>query len=118
MWLNGFPKPYLNVLPLQLDSACEAIETDLQTALDKARTVWGKSSEDIKKLLIEDEGLKRNSYKIETLPDKLHELETLVNTTSSGLLSKDEMKCAQLFTASVLKEKTKKNHPNTTPCFF
>ncbi|MEE9345499.1 MAG: exodeoxyribonuclease V subunit beta [Methylococcales bacterium] len=111
-------KPYLNVLPLQLDSACEAIETDLQTALDKARTVWGKSSEDIKKLLIEDEGLKRNSYKIETLPDKLHELETLVNTTSSGLLSKDEMKCAQLFTASVLKEKTKKNHQTPHHAFF
>ena len=106
------------MLPLQLDSACESIATNVQEALDNVVTIWKKSSEVIKRLLLEDEGLKRVSYKLETLPDKLHQLETLVNTTSPGLLSKDEMKCAQLFTASVLKEKTKKNHQTPHHAFF
>ncbi|MEE9411733.1 MAG: hypothetical protein V3V22_01640 [Methylococcales bacterium] len=113
-------KPYVNVLPLQLDSACEMIEINLHRALDKAKTIWTESSEDINKLLTEYEGLKRNSYKIETLPDKLHQLDTIINTTKPGLLSKDEMKNAQLFTASVLTDKTKKtmNHHNMNFSMF
>ena len=111
-------KPYLNILPLQLDSGCESIESGFQESLASARLSWQAEFEEIKTLLLEHEGLKRNSYKLETLPNKLEHLDSIVNDTWFGLLSKEDLKLARLFTASELAAKTKKNHTPPDHAFF
>ena len=75
---NWVSKPYLKVLPLQLDSACNTIEADLQLTLDKARTVWSESAQDIKTLLTEHAGLDRRSYSKKNLPNWISQLEAML----------------------------------------
>ncbi|MEE9424876.1 MAG: exodeoxyribonuclease V subunit beta [Methylococcales bacterium] len=107
-------KPYLKVLPLQLDSACETIETDLQTTLDKARTVWATSSQEIKTLLSEHAGLDRRSYSKKNLPNWISQLEIMLETGEVDL----SLKAAERFTANGLVEKTKPDYDPLQHEFF
>ena len=116
--LKWVSKPYLNVLPLKQDSVCEVIEVNMQSALDKARSIWLEQSEPVKTLLLEHEGLKRNSYKTATLPAKLDQLELMLNCPNVLSYNKDDLKFARLFTETELKAKTKKNYDSPHHPFF
>ncbi len=111
---NWVSKPYLNVLPLQLDSACENIETDLQLTVDKVRAIWAESSKDIKTLLVEDKGLDRRSYSKKNLPNWLSQLETMLETGEVDL----SLTATQRFTTNGLVEKTKPDHDPLQHEFF
>jgi exodeoxyribonuclease V beta subunit len=96
----------LKVLPLQLDSACATLETDLQATWEKARAVWSKSSKQIKTLLAEHKGLDRKSYNKKNLPNWIIQLEIMFETGEVDLA----LTATQRFTASDLLERNKPPH--------
>jgi exodeoxyribonuclease V beta subunit len=107
-------KPYLKVLPLQQDAACETIETDLQSTLDKARTIWSEFAQDIKILLAEHKGLDRRSYSKKNLPNWISQIEAMLETGEIDLV----LKATERFTSNGLVEKTKPDYDPLRHEFF
>ena len=73
-------KPYLKILPLQQDSACQAIDNEMTLALEYARRLWGESAVEIKTLLKEHESLDKRSYSKKNVPGWIKNLEAMLES--------------------------------------
>ncbi len=67
---NRISQPYLKIIPPVNINDSTQKEKAFQDAFDAVSKAWDTSKEDVKNILLNDDGLKRNSYK----PEKIHGL--------------------------------------------
>ena len=122
--LNGLAnvtgKPYLHIAPLPEPKPPKILEDELQSCFQKLADDWSAQRDSVEKILLEDDRLNRNRYRVSSVAVWITQMDQLLKRSRPDFMALREFTRFDRFQASVISDRrsVKKGHAPPTHPFF
>ncbi|MDL1977951.1 MAG: exodeoxyribonuclease V subunit beta [Deltaproteobacteria bacterium] len=108
-------RPYLKIAPDIETPDSSATEQEYKASRDKVVGAWPRARAEVEEILLSDNGLNRNSYRLTSIPVWIREMDDLAASGDNNPFLFDAFR---KFTSDVIKDAVKKKHVAPTHLFF